>query len=346
VTPLHIRLLVRSDGFAGVERYLTYLAPELAGRGHTVSVVGGEPALMRAALTDSGVTFTPAATTVSVGRAAMAHPRPDLLHSHMTAADAAGVAASIRIGCPVVSTLHFAGGRGHSRLTRAAYGAMRSRLAREIAVSSFVASGSRGHPIVLPTGIPMPKLPHGERQPIILVAQRLEPEKQTAVALQAWSISGLADDGWSLLIAGQGSQEAELRALAAQLDGRDRVRFVGHEPDLAPRLAEASMLMAPTPHEAFGLTVVEAMASALPVVAAAGGGHLETVGPASPDTLFPPGDADAAAKRLRELADAPASRSALGAALRARFEAEFTIEHHVDRLEALYHDVVSDRTGT
>ncbi len=101
------------------------------------------------------------------------------------------------------------------------------------------------------------------------------------------------------------------------------------------------MLLAPTPDEAFGLTVVEAMASGLAVVAAAAGGHLETVGPVASDWMFAPGDPVAAAGRLRALADSPEDREALGRRLRGRFEAEYTIERHVDRLEALYRDVTS-----
>ncbi len=65
------------------------------------------------------------------------------------------------------------------------------------------------------------------------------------------------------------------------------------------------------------------------------------VGPVSPDTLFAPGDVDAAAKCLRDLADSVPARESLGAELAARFDAEYTIGHHVDRLEALYDDVLA-----
>ncbi len=78
------------------------------------------------------------------------------------------------------------------------------------------------------------------------------------------------------------------------------------------------------------------MAAGLPVVAADGGAHRETIGPASPGTLFPPGDAAEAARILDALGADPARRADLAAAGRARFEAEYTIETHVDRLEALY----------
>jgi len=346
VSRLHIRHLVRSDGFAGVERYLTYVAPELARRGHQVSVVGGAPVAMRQALAGSEVLFMPAATVVEVARAAARRPRPDLLHAHMTAADLASVAVGTVVRRPVVSTLHFAGGRGHSAATRLPYRALRLGLAAEVAVSAYVADRAPGRAQVIPTGIPEPPAAAGEgRDPVVLVAQRLEPEKATDVALSAWSRSGLAAEGWRLVVAGGGSQTAALRRLADTLDGGGSVEFVGHDPDLVARMRRASILLAPTADEAFGLTVVEAMAVGLPVVAAAGGGHLETVGPVSPDTLFPPGDVAAAAERLRALALDPAARAELAPRLEARFEQTYRVERHVDALEVLYRRLVGPRAA-
>ncbi len=182
---------------------------------------------MTEALAGTGVEHIPAATTIQVLRGAVAGPRPDLLHSHMTAADAAALVASIRIGRPSVSTLHFAGGRGHSRLTRgAAYG--RSSGAgspAEIAISSHVAATSGGDPVVLPTGIPDRPRPGGPRRPVVLVAQRLEAEKQTDLAIRAWSASGLAAGGWELVVAGRGSQADALQRLVDGLGATRPGRF-------------------------------------------------------------------------------------------------------------------------
>lgn len=346
VSRLHIRHLVRSDGFAGVERYLTYVAPELARRGHQVSVVGGAPGAMDQALAGSEVDFMPASTVVEVARAAARRPRPDLLHAHMTAADLAGVAVGAVLRRPVVSTLHFAGGRGHSAATRLPYRALRLGLAAEVAVSAYVADRAPGRAQVIPTGIPEPAAAADQtRQPVVLVAQRLEPEKATDVALAAWARSGLAAKGWRLVVAGDGSQAADLHRLADTLGGGDSIEFVGHDPDLTDRMRRCSILLAPTADEAFGLTVVEAMAVGLPVVAAAGGGHVETLGPVSPATLFPPGDVAGAAERLRALALDPAARHQLAPRLRARFEDTYRVERHVDALEALYRRLVASGTG-
>ena len=65
------------------------------------------------------------------------------------------------------------------------------------------------------------------------------------------------------------------------------------------------MLLAPCQIEGLGLTVLEAMAAALPVVAVGAGGHLETVGAVAGAALHPPGDADRAGELLARARGAP-----------------------------------------
>jgi glycosyltransferase involved in cell wall biosynthesis len=346
VARLHVRHLVRSDGFAGVERYLTYVGPELVRRGHDVSVVGGAPGPMRDALAGTGVHFTPARTVAEVLRAATASPAPDILHAHMTAAELSATLAAVRLRCPVVATLHFGGGRGHSSSTRLAYRAIAARIDIQLAVSRFVADQAGPGVRVLAPGIPTPpsgaeRRDAGSVRGVVLVAQRLEPEKDTDVALRAWAESGLGDRGWELHVAGEGSLEPQLRALAEDLSASGSIRFIGHRSDLAGDLRDASILLAPTPLEAFGLTVVEAMALGVPVVAAAGGGHLETVGPVDHDLLFTCGDPAAASLRLLHLADDAEARAQIGRDLQARFEAEYRIERHAEQLESVYRELVA-----
>jgi glycosyltransferase involved in cell wall biosynthesis len=109
------------------------------------------------------------------------------------------------------------------------------------------------------------------------------------------------------------------------------VEFAGWSDDVEHELGAAGILLAPATAEPFGLSVVEAMAAGVPVVACAGGGHLETVGrvPAAPS--FQPGDAGGAAAGLRSLLD-DAVRQALSAAGRAVAAEEFSLSSHVDRL--------------
>ena len=87
-------------------------------------------------------------------------------------------------------------------------------------------------------------------------------------------------------------------------------------------------------HEGFGVPLIEAMSHGLAVVAAGSGAQVETVADAG--LLFPPGDAEAAARELTRLVDEPGLLSAVGHALRARQQERYSLPLHLDRLEALY----------
>jgi glycosyltransferase involved in cell wall biosynthesis len=342
---VHLRHIVCTAAFAGVERYVTYVAAEQARRGHRVEVIGGEPQRMRAELAGSGVVHIGAPTARAGAWANLRRPRPDLVHSHMTAADAAAALTRPLVRRPLVSTLHFAQPRGHSATTRLLYRGLRPLLSAEVAISATVAGAAGGHPTVILNGVPAPTgpPPDGAREPVVLVVQRLEREKHTSVALRAFAASGLAAQGWQLHVLGDGEERPALERLAGSVGLAEAVRFAGPVDDVTERLAVAGLLLAPRPDEPFGLAVVEAMAAGTCVVAADGGAHRETVGRATPDTLFPPGDVDTAAALLQRLATDPAARSRHGHAARRHHEAELTIERHVDHLDALYERVLHRR---
>ena len=172
------------------------------------------------------------------------------------------------------------------------------------------------------------------------MAQRLEPEKHSHIGIRAFAASGLADDGWTLEVAGIGSQEAMLRELARTL-GIDRsVRFTGFRADLPAVMARAGLLVAPCPVEGFGLTLLEAMAGGLPVVAAAAGGHVEMLDGLDSRALFAADDVEAAAGGIRSLATDEAGREALAIAARARQQRDFSIRAQADGTEAAYRRVL------
>ncbi|MFC8923175.1 glycosyltransferase family 4 protein [Cellulosimicrobium sp. NPDC057127] len=337
---------VRSDGFAGVERHVARLARAQSAAGHQVAVVGGDPAGMRATVADPAVPLRAAATTGQVVALLRHHgPSADVVHVHMTAAEAAAALAArtVRGFPPVVSTRHFARRRGHG--TRGAVvAALASSVVREqIAISRYVAEHVDGPSTVVPVGVET--RPDGlaarEREPVVLLVQRLEPEKRTDVALDAFARSGLAAAGWRLDVAGDGSQRPALGAQADRLGIGETTRFLGARDDVEALLDRAGLLVATCPVEGLGLSVLEAMASGLPVVAAAAGGHLETLDGVDPLALFAPGDATAAAHALAVLAGDPDRRDACAAAGRDAQRARYTPAAQVAGTDAVYARVVA-----
>ena len=328
--PLKVVHAVRSDTFAGVERYVSEVAAVLSALGHELLVVGGDTDAMRMSLPPA-VEHRAAETTAQVARELARCGRPDVVHAHMSAAELAAVTTHPAHRAPVVATRHFASRRGGNLLLRAVTRTVARGLALEISISQFVADASGPGSVVLHNGVKDQPLGM-DRERTVLVMQRLEPEKDTATAIRAFAASGLQAEGWRLQIAGRGSQRDEVSALAAELGVE--VDLLGFVADPGPLLASAGLLVAPAPAEPFGLTVVEAMATGLPVVASRGGAHVETIG--ADGLLFPPYDVKTCAAALRQLAGDADGRLRQGRTLRARQQKAFSLDRHAEELVGLY----------
>jgi glycosyltransferase involved in cell wall biosynthesis len=148
---------------------------------------------------------------------------------------------------------------------------------------------------------------------------RLEAHKGVHVLIDA--VARLPE--CELMIVGDGPERVALLRRVEALELVDRVEwagFVSHDdlPEWFHRFDVVAVPSLDTPRwvEQFGRVAVEAMACGLPVVASASGSLPEVVGAAG--TLVRPGDANALADALRELAVDPAERARLGALGRAR----------------------------
>jgi glycosyltransferase involved in cell wall biosynthesis len=330
--------VVTTSNFAGVERYVCNTATELSRRGWEVTIVGGHPSQTREAL-GGDAAWLPGATPAEALRSLTKLGRQDVCHAHMTIAEAVAIAARPLHRAAVVSTRHFAAPRGSSRMGRLLAPLISATLDRQIAVSEFVADRVERRPdAVVEPGISASPCLWQQSSRVVLVLQRLEPEKDTLTALRAWRQSGLFEDGWSLRVVGDGAERLELESWvkANHVPG---VVFPGWNSDVRAEFARAGILLASAQSDSFGFAVLEAMAAGVPVVASAAGGHLETVGRLREPALFAAGDAAGAAAALR-LFLSDAVRAKASAAGRHLVQAEFTIERHVARLLPKYEAVL------
>ncbi|UZJ24953.1 glycosyltransferase [Rhodococcus antarcticus] len=330
--------VVLTDAFAGTEQLVCTEAAGLAARGWDVTVVGGDPVRMRAAL-GPDVRHVAAPTVLAGLRALGRVGRPDVVHAHLTAAELAAVLARVVTRAPVVATRHIAARRGATPLGGLVAPVVRRGLAGQIAISEFVAAAVGERCTVIPNGVASVPPGTSPRQHTVLVLQRLEPEKSTDVALRAWAASDLASAGWRLQVAGTGRELGALKRLTRTLDIDASVDFLGWVGEPGLLLDACGLLLAPAPGEPFGLSVAEAMAHGVSVVAADGGAHPEVLGPEA--LLFAPGDHEAASELLRTLAGDVGERSRRGAALRERQRQLFTVEMHLDGVERVYTRVTS-----
>ena len=173
------------------------------------------------------------------------------------------------------------------------------------------------------------------RGPAVIVA-RLNPEKDHATLLHAVAIATAAEPEFRLEIAGDGPCFTALRGLAGRLRLGDRARFLGKVDDVPALLSRAGLLVLSSRLEGISLTLLEAMARGLPVVATKVGGNPEVVIDGETGRLVPARSPEALAVAMLELWRDPERSTALGVAGRARAERFFDVRETVARYEALY----------
>jgi glycosyltransferase involved in cell wall biosynthesis len=182
-----------------------------------------------------------------------------------------------------------------------------------------------------------PALPADGTTANILFLGRLGERKGVPELLAALADPRLQALPWRATLAGDGPVE-QYRALADGLGLNGRVAFTGWigEQEAKERLAAADLLVLPSRHEGLPIAILEAMSHGLPVVATPVGAVSDAVRDGRTGLLVPPGDADALVRALERLVGSPSLRRTLGAAARARFVADFSLEAHVDQLRLAY----------
>ncbi len=183
----------------------------------------------------------------------------------------------------------------------------------------------------------------GEDDTLIVSVGRLVGWKGHRVVIEA--LRGLPQN-FRYLIAGDGPEREALQALASGAGVAERVRFAGAvaHGGLPQLLSNADLFVQPsTGEEAFGISVVEAMACGLPVFASNNGGLPEIIVEGETGRLLPPGDVAAWREAIAAAYDQEL-RKRWGAAAQARADAEFTWASNAAKLEnELEAELMSER---
>lgn len=141
---------------------------------------------------------------------------------------------------------------------------------------------------------------------------------------------------WQLLVVGDGPERPQIEMQLRQVAG-DRVHFAGSldEAALAEHYAAADIMVWPAQGEAFGMAMLEAQASGLPVVAGRTGGVHSVVKDGQSGWLTPLGDAGAFAAAVQHLIEDGAARQAFGRSAAARVAATQSLDAAAMRLETV-----------
>ena len=142
-----------------------------------------------------------------------------------------------------------------------------------------------------------------------------------------------------VVLVGEGEEDARLRELAAEL-GLDVV-FTGPRPDAAslPQAFDVFALVSSV--ETMPLTILEAMAGGVPVLATSIFGVPELVADRETGRLVPSGDVVETARVLEEMLASPEALQAMGRAGRERYERNFTAEKMAERTLEVYRSALA-----
>ena len=278
-------------------------------------------------------------------REVMRDERFDIVHLHEPFTPTICVATLAVAECPSVATFHAAGDLGWMRLAKPVWGFLMERLDTRIAVSRIAAASAErwlgGGFEIVPNGVVMPARADAEhREHHVVFIGRHDTRKGLPVLLRAWPEIRRRTGARLRLI---GTDPLQYRLLHARMqfdeDGIDVLGIVPNE-ERDAELSSAKLFVSPAlGGESFGMVLVEAFATATPVVVSDIPGFADVAG-TDAATLVPPGDERALADAVCSLLEDESLRVAMGNAGRA-LAAQYSWDGIAARLEAIYERAVA-----
>jgi len=172
---------------------------------------------------------------------------------------------------------------------------------------------------------------------VIGTVGRLDPIKDQRLLLQAFSRLKYEKKNLRLVFVGDGPEKRNLESMRKRLSCGDRVVFLGERDDVDKILSAFDLFVLPSRNEGISNTILEAMATGLPVIATDVGGNPELVKHGHSGLLFPPGDCEALVDALNfYIEQNPHMIEIHGRNARERAVREFSLNRMVKEYETLY----------
>lgn len=176
--------------------------------------------------------------------------------------------------------------------------------------------------------------------PLVCVFSRLNTMKGVEYFIDAAARVAATFPEARFLIVGDGAKREELEARAHRLGLEQRVTFTGFRTDVPELLREAAISVLPSLSEGLSNSLLEAMASGVPVIAASVGGNPEIIEHDVSGLLVPARDSTALAAAISSLLHDPRLAARFGEAGRRRVAEVFSLERSVGEVESLYERLV------
>lgn len=179
--------------------------------------------------------------------------------------------------------------------------------------------------------------------PLVLQVARFHPVKDHGTAIRAFAQVVTHEPEAVLALAGDGPQREAMQALVRELGIEGQVRFLGLRRDVPRLMRAADVFLLSSLSEGISLTLLEAMATPLPIVATDVGGNGEAVEHGVTGLLSPRGYAMALAANLVRLLRDAELRAAMARAGRRRFNEFFTQDRMHAAYAAVYQEMLTGR---
>ncbi len=170
---------------------------------------------------------------------------------------------------------------------------------------------------------------------------RLNPQKNFTLFLQIAARIAPDNPGVVFFLAGHGPEEEMLKALAVDLGIADKVVFAGYVADTRQVYLSADVLLMPSLFEGLPMTLLEAMAMEVPVVASALDGMAEVVDHEKDGFLVPSDSLEGFVATVSQLLHNPALRAETGARAAQKISSRFSASRMCAEVEAIYRKVLA-----
>jgi glycosyltransferase involved in cell wall biosynthesis len=276
----------------------------------------------------------------------------DVVHTHNTYPHIYGSIAARLAGVPVVVNTRHGQRAGHGWKSRTQFRWASHLVDRIIAVSDDAAElcvkadrVPRRKVVRVWNGIDIDdfEFTGPATDPVAISVARLSAEKDFPTLLRAVAIVVRAVPQFQLKVVGDGPERSRLETLTRELNLTSHVEFLGERKDVPQLLAKAGFFVTASLTEGISLTLLEAMAVGLPVVATSVGGNSEIVDAPRTGSLIPPGDPNQLAAAIIETCQRSAQWGELGRAGRRRVEEFFEVRRMVSDYERMYRELLARR---
>jgi glycosyltransferase involved in cell wall biosynthesis len=351
-------LVITLAEVGGAQAYVASLLPALAERYDVLLAAHGEGPL-RDAATRAGVRFVPLRHVRRPIRPwrdlagvvelvlLLRRERPEILHASSSKAGVLGRLAAAATRVPIrIFTVHGWAFSAYSGLPSRLYRLVDRLMAsvttvticvseRELADGVEAGACKAERSVVIRNAVDVSAFPrsrHDRATPRFIAVGRLKAPKDFLTLVRA--CGSLPEGSFEALLVGEGPERSEIEAEIRRLGLVRSVRLIGERADVPALLADSDVFVLSSRSEGLPMSVLEAMAAGIPVIASNVGGLAELVVDGETGLLAHPGDPEALGAALGGLIADRDLRRRLGDAGRARAEALFDLpdfrQAHVD----------------